>query len=71
MQVLSQRKRIFLDFRVQEVYPSLTTLLAISTGAKLVIELRSNSAPLLGAVFSDQLDELLILSFCPVALLYS
>ena len=52
----------------QKVDPSLTALFAVSGRLQLGIELGGDSAPLLGAILSDQLNELFIFFLCPVAL---
>jgi hypothetical protein len=67
--IFQQTKRIFLDLRVKEVYPTLSALLAVPGDSEAGVELVCNLGPLLGTIFSDQFNQLFIFSLDPVALL--
>lgn len=67
--IFAKTEGIFLNLRVEEVYPSLSTLLAIPSNTKASIELIGDLRPLLCTILTDQFYELLVFSFDPVTLL--
>lgn len=68
--IFLQTEWLFLDLWVQEVDPALSALLAVSRHVQIDVQLVCNLTPLLCSLFSDETDQLFVLSLDPVALLY-
>jgi len=69
--IFSKTERVFFNLRIKEVDPALSALLAVPGDTQASIELICDLRPLLGSVFANELDKLLVLSFDPVTFLDS
>jgi len=69
LNIFKQTERVFLNLRIEEVNPSFTTLLAVSSCIQIFVKLLGYLTPLFCAIFSDELHEFFIFFFYPVTLL--